>query len=266
MNKITHTIIFLLFWSFFIPAQGASSPSNQPILMLMKFHNATGHSDYDALAKAMGDILLSCLSTAPDRLTIVMRSDETQNEIAHSQANLSSPNFSMNKTFGATHLVRGSIVLLNEKLIINALTFEIKNTRLVSASRLELTQYDLSSKTCEQWVTLLVASINKKIGENTQHLSNILPRRNHLNIAISQYNKGDYESAISNLLELSHKYPQDITTEFWLVKSFNAVKNPQLSLAFGTDFVKNFPNTPKAKEIQLLLSESKKPAMEKYRD
>ena len=129
---------------------------------------------------------------------------------------------------------------------------------LAAASRLILSDYDLTDLSCQQWIHSVVNGIKNRNKEVISLLDRISPHSTQLNQAISQYNTGNYSAAISRLLTLSYEFPNNPKTEFWLIKSLYAMQQIPLSRAMGRDYLVMFPNDLHSEDIRLLISSNLK--------
>ena len=248
--------IFLLFFMFFSQAAHAQQSST---LLIIPFDNATDEKKLDSLKEGLPDLLTAFLAPYHERLTILDRQAINQ---FFAEKSLSWEGFKegnsinqLGQSLQAKYVLRGSMRGKANALGINVALYETETTQLLKSFECEGRVDHLSDA-----VQNIAAQIAEYFKADLQKLSELPveedPAKNlDLIYGLGYFHNGQFPDAITYFSKILKDHPDDESARYWLGKSFYGADMQDHARVEWEQFLKNFPGSEKAKEVESLLTE-----------
>lgn len=239
-------------------------------ILIIPFENASSDSKNDTLETGIPEILSVCFSSSPDQIVIL---DRTSLDTSLTEQLLSWEKYiaqnsiqSIGQIMAANFILRGSIVLEDDKIKIQALLFNVATTQLRHAISGTIELNDVVNSLCKNIAQPLVASLMEKTAQRTKKFQvEDMPEKQQLLInGLNHYYNGEFAQSFAPLLKLVKTYPDDASSHYWLAQSFYQAGLDDFAIIQFQDFITRFQNNSRLLKVktQLLDLESKKLAME----
>lgn len=250
--KLTILIIVILF-----SHEAFSAPAK---ILIIPFENATGNNKNDTLKTGVPEILNVCFANHPDRVIIMDRSalDTSLTEQALSWEGYVGQNSiqTMGQITEADYILRGSLILQEEQLQVQALLFEVATTALRHTVIGAINLNNVVNSLCDTIASPLVTALQKQTAQPANLVTDDTPKKQQLLInGLNHYYNGEYAQSFAPLLKLVKAYPDDASAHYWLAQSFYQAGLSEFAYIQFQDFINRFQNSPRTLKAKVLLKD-----------
>ncbi len=236
------------------------APVTLSAVAVLPFHNSSNQPDLDPVADGLGDLLITCAQNTPG-VTFVERValDKVLAEQKISLAGLTDDKTKaqVGKLLGAKYIITGGLVMLDNKLTINARLFEVETSRVAKSSEATGTLDNLM-----ETVQSLTVDLMKGIGIELKPLSaaeiDRSPEANlHFMRGLGYFYGNMKNQAISEFMKSLAIDPAQPRARWWNAACYYDQKEWEHAAIEYERFLKDFPKDASAVEAQKRLAQCK---------
>lgn len=244
----------LILMLFCLPVYAQPEPAK---VLILPFENATGDSQNDDLSIGLPDILTVCFSNYSDQIITLDRDSLdaglTEQSLSLGKLIDGKSRQSIGRVVGANLILKGSVIIENNQLLVQALLFDVAGTQLHQSVSGTI-EGNIVESLCRTVAKPLLAGIRDKPAKPIEAQAEALPEKQQWLIdGLNHYYNGEYAQSFAPLLKLVKKFPNDPIPHFWLAQSFNRAGLHDFAVIRFQDFMTRFPNSKQIIKVRARL-------------
>ena len=236
-------------------ATAGQAADMRPKIAILPFDNSLDKK-FRALGEGMPDVMTACFTSENVPADILDRSALPAIG-AEQTINFDASKFK--KVEGVTHLLRGSLAPQDTGVIITLMLYDLASTKLVASASASGDLMDIPATACagarqlgHKLLALSPAAAPEKGMDDKQSEQSRLMIE-----GLGAYYNGTYEKAFPPFMKLMRGDPANASAVYWLAKSYQGAGMEEQARLELDRFLKDFPNDPRAGEIQGILKQKK---------